>query len=89
MGQWEKLLDCIHNNPKTVTFDELDKILQRAGYVRRQPRSGASHYVSQTPQVRVGKMRIYTVQHLSLTPPIESGVRWGFEASPKSATCAV
>ena len=34
MSQWEKLLARIHNNPKTVTFDELDKILQRAGYVR-------------------------------------------------------
>ncbi len=45
MSQWEKLLARIHNNPKTVTLDELDKILQRAGYVRRQPRSGSSHYV--------------------------------------------
>ncbi len=42
MSQWEKLLARIHNNPKSVTFDELDKILQRAGYVRRQPRSGSS-----------------------------------------------
>lgn len=35
MSQWEKLLARIHNNPKTVTFDELDNILQRAGYRRR------------------------------------------------------
>jgi len=45
MSQWEKLLARIHNNPKTVTFGELDAILQRAGYMRRQPRSGSSHYV--------------------------------------------
>jgi hypothetical protein len=45
MSQWEKLLARIHNNPKTVTVDELDNSLQRAGYMRRQPRSGSSHYV--------------------------------------------
>jgi predicted RNA binding protein YcfA (HicA-like mRNA interferase family) len=45
MSQWEKLLARIHNNPKTVTFAELDKLLQRAGYVRRQPGGGSSHYV--------------------------------------------
>lgn len=45
MSHWEKLLAQIHNNPKTVTFDELDKILKRAGYRRRQPRGGSSHYV--------------------------------------------
>lgn len=43
MSQREKLLTRIHNNPKRVTFDELDNILQRAGHVRRQPRSGSSH----------------------------------------------
>lgn len=45
MSQWEKLLARIRNNPKTVTFDELDTLLQRAGFRRRQPRSGSSHYV--------------------------------------------
>ena len=45
MSQWEKLLERIHNNPKTVTFNELDRILRRSGFVRRQPRSGSSHYV--------------------------------------------
>ncbi|WP_053958061.1 type II toxin-antitoxin system HicA family toxin [Sulfobacillus thermosulfidooxidans] len=45
MSQWEKLLAKIHNNPKTVTFNDLDKLLQRAGYVRRQPRRGSRHDV--------------------------------------------
>ena len=34
----------IKNNPKTVTFDEIDKILCQANFARRQPRSGSSHY---------------------------------------------
>ena len=40
MSRWEKLLERIRNNPKTVTFEEVDKILCRLGYERRQP-SGA------------------------------------------------
>ncbi|PSR21880.1 MAG: toxin HicA [Sulfobacillus thermosulfidooxidans] len=59
MSQWEKLLARIHNNPKTVTFHELDKLLQRAGYTRRQPRRGSSHYV-------------YTKGHRVLTVPKHS-----------------
>lgn len=39
------LLIAVRNNPKTVTFDELDKLLRQAGYERRQPLSGSSHYV--------------------------------------------
>ena len=45
MGQLEKLLERIRNNPKTVRFEELDKILRRSGFERRQPGSGSSHYV--------------------------------------------
>ena len=44
MSQWEKLLERIRNNPKTVTFEELDKILVRSGYEKRQPGGGSSHY---------------------------------------------
>lgn len=43
MGQLEKLLSKIKNNPKSVRFEELDKILRRAGFERRKPRSGSSH----------------------------------------------
>lgn len=40
----EKLINRIKNNPKTVKFEELDKLLQNVGFERRQPRGGSSHY---------------------------------------------
>ena len=40
----EKLLNRIKNNPITVKFEELDKILQDVGFERRQPNGGSSHY---------------------------------------------
>lgn len=45
MSQLKKLLAKIKNNPKQVRFEELDKILIRAGFQRRQPGGGSSHYV--------------------------------------------
>ena len=45
MGSLKKLLEKIKRNPKTVKFEELDLVLQRAGFVRSQPRGGSSHYV--------------------------------------------
>jgi predicted RNA binding protein YcfA (HicA-like mRNA interferase family) len=45
LSKLEKLLERIRNNPKTVRFEELDKILRKAGFVRRQSRKGTSHYV--------------------------------------------
>ncbi|MDD4402663.1 MAG: toxin HicA [Desulfitobacteriaceae bacterium] len=45
MSQLEKLLEKIRNNPKQVRFTELDKILTRAGFKRRQPGGGSSHYI--------------------------------------------
>ena len=44
MSKLEKLIQRIKNNPKTVRFEELDKILVDAGYERTQPRGGSSHY---------------------------------------------
>lgn len=44
LGKLEKLLHKIKNNPKQIRFDELDKILTRAGFEKRQPRGGSSHY---------------------------------------------
>ena len=32
MSKWEKLLEKIRNNPKTVTFDEVDQVMKRLGY---------------------------------------------------------
>ena len=44
MSKLEKLLQKIKNNPKQVQFEELDKILTRSGFTRKQPGGGSSHY---------------------------------------------
>ena len=44
MSQYEKLLKRIINNPKTVRFEELDKILISQGFSCRQSGKGSSHY---------------------------------------------
>ena len=44
MSKWEKLLQRIKNNPRTVRFEELDKILRHEDYEPSQPRGGSSHY---------------------------------------------
>ncbi|MBR4151838.1 MAG: type II toxin-antitoxin system HicA family toxin [Selenomonadaceae bacterium] len=49
MSKLEKLLQRIKNNPKTVRFEELDKILLNAGYEKSQPRGGSSHYTYRKP----------------------------------------
>jgi len=45
LSQLEKLLQKIQNNPKTVRFDDLDKLLTNAGFKKRQSRKGSSHFV--------------------------------------------
>lgn len=45
MSKAEKLLQKFRNNPKAVAFDDLDKVLLQLGFMRRQPKSGSSHYV--------------------------------------------
>lgn len=44
MSQWEKLLKSIHSNPKSVRFEELDKVLRNIGFERKQAGKGTSHY---------------------------------------------
>ncbi|AFK87253.1 MULTISPECIES: hypothetical protein [Thermoanaerobacterium] len=44
MSKKEKLIEKIKNNPKTVRFEEIDKILLDVGFVRTQPSKGSSHY---------------------------------------------
>jgi predicted RNA binding protein YcfA (HicA-like mRNA interferase family) len=43
MGQKEKLLERLRNNPTNVRFEDLDRLLQWHGFERRSPRGG-SHY---------------------------------------------
>ena len=52
MSKLEKLLQRIKNNPKSVRFEELDKILRREGYEPSQPRGGSSHYTYKKQGVR-------------------------------------
>ena len=44
MSQFEKLLERIKNNPKSVRFEELQKILEKYGFISSQPQGGSSHY---------------------------------------------
>lgn len=39
-----KLLKDILQNPKNVSFKDLDKLLKEMGYEVRQPSGGSSHY---------------------------------------------
>ncbi len=45
MSRLKKLVAKILQNPKHVSFEDLDKILREFGYERRQPGKGSSHYV--------------------------------------------
>ena len=44
MGTLHQLYESMTNNPKAVRFEDLDKLLRRAGFEVRQPRSGSSHH---------------------------------------------
>jgi len=45
MSQLMKLWIQVKNNPKTVSFEDANKLLTKAGFKRRQPNSGSSHYI--------------------------------------------
>ena len=45
MNKRVKRVEKSRRNPKTVRFEVLDSILVEAGFKRRQPASGSSHYV--------------------------------------------
>ncbi len=41
----EKRVKKLFQNPKTVPFKELDRVLGDSGFALRQPGSGSSHYI--------------------------------------------
>lgn len=45
MTKREKRIKKLFQNPKTVPFKELDKVLKDDGFECRQPGSGSSHYI--------------------------------------------
>lgn len=79
MSRFEKLLARIRNNPKTVSFDELDTILTRYGFTCRQPGGGSSHYVYTrgdyritVPYKRPHVKQFYVKQVLAILDEIEA-----------------
>lgn len=54
MSRLRKLYERALRNPGSVRFDELDRLLRRWGFRRRQPGGGSSHYV-------------YTLREITLT----------------------
>ncbi len=44
MTKRAKRVKKLFTNSKTVSFQEIDTVLQGLGFKRRQPRSGSSHY---------------------------------------------
>ena len=61
MTKRQKRVKKIFQNPKTVSFKELDSILKHYGFIVRQPGSGSSHYiyVKDTVQIAVPFKRPY------------------------------
>jgi len=49
LSKLEKLLEKVRNNPKAVRFEELEKLLLKAEFVKRQSGKGTSHYVYKNP----------------------------------------
>ncbi len=54
MTRGNKLYDRIVNNPKNVNFEDLDKLLKKNGFTRRQPSGGSSHYIYYHPELPPG-----------------------------------
>lgn len=44
MSKKEKSLEKIKQNPTNVNFKTIESILLSNGFIKRQPRSGSSHY---------------------------------------------
>lgn len=45
MTKRQKRIKKLFQNPKTVSFKELDRVLKSFGFEVRQPKSGSSHYI--------------------------------------------
>ena len=51
MTRRDKLYERIANNPKDVNYEDLDKLLKKKGFTRRQPSGGSSHYIYYHPEL--------------------------------------
>ncbi len=53
MTKRAKRIEKLFQNPKTVTFKELDQVLRSCGYEVRQSGSGSSHYVYTKKEIQI------------------------------------
>jgi hypothetical protein len=58
----QKALDKMRQNPRSVRFDEIDKVLNWYGFTRSQPGGGSSHYIYKV-KVRGHKFRLTVAYH--------------------------
>lgn len=53
MSYYKKLYQKIKNNPKDVSFKDIDKLLITiGGFTRRNPKGGSSHYTYFHPDLK-------------------------------------
>lgn len=53
MTKRQKRVQKLFQNPKTVSFKELDKVLKSFGFKMRQSGSGSSHFVYTKGEVQI------------------------------------
>jgi len=53
MSKRDKRVKKLFQNPKTVSFKELNSVLISFGFEVRQPKSGSSHYVYTKGEVQI------------------------------------
>lgn len=62
MTKWEKLIDRARKKDKSLTFEELAKILSYYGYIGKRPSSGSSHCTFR----KIGKPPITLPDHMPM-----------------------
>lgn len=57
MTKRDKLRQRIEQNPKAVTFEDLDQLLRDSGFQIRQPGSGSSHFYYKRGRISISVPR--------------------------------
>ncbi|MBI2617332.1 type II toxin-antitoxin system HicA family toxin [Candidatus Gottesmanbacteria bacterium] len=53
MTKRQKRLKKLFTNPKSVSFEELNRVLLDLGFTKRQPRSGSSHHIYTKGEIQI------------------------------------
>lgn len=53
MSKRQKRVLKLFQNPKTVSFKELEQVLKSFGFDERQPKSGSSHYIFTKAEIQI------------------------------------